>query len=193
MRKEWVKNMFYAHWFTIFTLRMCPGLLVFLFQIICMKHCKPWLKAQLGWKTRTPSHEKKNNKNTVPKSAFIFVSKWNCEFFKIHSLRLMRRIVTRGLSWDSRHVDVIASWFRHKQGWNPGFTSTMLIVGYSGLWCWVLLDVASSEAFQPYHLQWTSTIQILQVKWGLSLSLAFIKTSTLTWISCRFLEINTFL
>lgn len=51
--------MFYAHWFTIFTLRMCPGLLVFLFQIICMKHCKPWLKAQLGWKTRTPSHEKK--------------------------------------------------------------------------------------------------------------------------------------
>lgn len=51
---------------------MCPGLLVLLFQIICMKHCKPWLKAQLGWKTRTPSHEKKN---AVPKSAFTFVSK----------------------------------------------------------------------------------------------------------------------
>lgn len=150
---------------------------------------------RLSWAGKQELHLKKKNKKkiAVPKSAFIFMSKWNCEFFKIHSLRLMRRIVTRGLSWDSRHVDVIASWFRHKQGWNLGFTSTMLIVGYSGLWCWVLLDVASSKAFQPYHLQWTSTIQILQVKWGLSLSLAFIKTSTLTWISCRFLEINTFL
>lgn len=57
MEKAWVKNMVYAYWFVIVMLRMHPGLSVFLFQIVCIRHWKLRLKAELGWKTRTPSHE----------------------------------------------------------------------------------------------------------------------------------------
>lgn len=67
MEKGWFKNMFYAYWFVIFTLRMHPGLSVSLFQIVCIRHWKLRLKAQLSWKTRTsPRKEMLQFQNLVP-------------------------------------------------------------------------------------------------------------------------------
>lgn len=123
---------------------------------------------------------------------FHFVSKWNWKLFKICSLRTMRCVMTRGLCWDATYIGVTASLIQAQAGLEPGLCIShrwlLVILGR----CWVLSDMASIGHFsfnthdEPAAFRFCGSDEVF-------LSLAFIKTSSLTWTSCRFLEINTFL
>lgn len=122
---------------------MHPGLSVFLFQIIGIRHWKLKLKAQLGWKTRTLSHEE----ICSSKIHFHFVSKWSCKFFKIHSLRMMRCVKTRVLCWDATSRGVTASLIQQQAGLELGLCIDHN--GYQLFWAenWVLSGTASTGPF----------------------------------------------
>lgn len=188
MEREQVKNMFYASWFVIFTLGMCPGLSVFLFQIICIKLWKLRLTAELAWKIRIPSHEETLQfQNLVSLCVTMELQTFQNVFTKIDKMPngksvLLGCIMCRYLCFPNSGTSRAGTWASHQP------RQSLVILGPS----WVLSDMTSTghSSFNTYHdeaaFRFCRSDEVF-------FSMAFIKTSTLTWTSCKFLEINIFL
>lgn len=166
---------------------MCPGFSVFLFQIIHIKHWKWRLKAQLGWKTRTPSHEEMLEfQNLVSFSVKMKLQTFQKTFTgndEMHNDKstLSGCTTYRCYCFPNSGTSRAGTWASCQPRW------LLVIPGHR----WVLSDMASTGHFsftthdEQAALRFCRSDEVLH-------SLAFIKTSTLTWTSCRFLEINTF-